>query len=206
MDNLPEWAQALIQAALALVAPVFWIAVLAWSVRREPRRLRNGFFLIFAILAIVGLLMDAVGAFDVAQTVAPGVSSAAIAVVVAGAAVLPFALIANGITMVRRESRSLGNLLSLVVGLAILFSPALLTLPFLHYSWWTLGFVALVGLSAATLGYLFLGFVAFTMLYSSVGRRARGNAVIVLGAQVIRGRVPPLLAGRLTAGVAAARR
>ncbi len=204
---MPDWMATALQVVLGIIVPLFWLALLWWSVRREPRRLRNGFLLIFAVMAAVGLLGDAVGLLDIGRALNDGFSQAWILLLIIGAAGLPFALIANGITMVRRESRSLGNMLTLLAGIAILVAPALLLLPVVvHYSWVTLGLVTLIGSLALTAGYLFLGFLAYTLLYAQVAKRATGNAVIVLGAQVIGTRVPPLLAGRLTAGVEAAER
>lgn len=206
MTELPLWASVPIQIAISLVGPLFWLGLLWLSMRREPRRLRNGFLLLFAISACTGWLGAALGSFEVGRGVGAGLIIFFGLVSVVGALALPLLLIANGITMIRRESRSLGNALTLITGVGLVLSPFILVLPLLHYDWWILALVALLGAVAVTLGWLFLGFLSYSLLYIWWARRSRGNAVIVLGSQVKGNRVPPLLAGRLTAALEAGHR
>lgn len=195
-----------LQVLATLAVPSLIVAGLIWSVRTDPRRLRNGFLLIMAADSLVGLLAQALGSLGPGRLFLDGFSLGLLVVLVPVALLLPLALIANGVTMVRRESRSLANLLSLVVGIALAIGPFLLTIPLVNYVWWTIAPVFLLGTVALTLGFWFLGFFAYSLLYTWLVRRARGNAVIVLGAQVVGDRVPPLLAGRLSAAIDAADR
>ncbi|WAP51788.1 YdcF family protein [Arthrobacter sp. ATA002] len=105
--------------------------------------------------------------------------------------------------MLRRESRSLGNLLSLLAGLTLLVLPIVVVWLLRHENSVT-GTLA-VGLLTlqACVGLLFLVFAAHTAAYAFIARRAPAQAVIVLGAGLLAGRVPPLLAGRLQQAITA---
>lgn len=120
--------------------------------------------------------------------------------------ILRIFLLINGVMMLRRESRTLGNMLSLLAGLAML---ALSMLPqfSLPQDWPPQAQLAVAGLYlvlVAMVGYVALCFVVFagtSWLYRRLPRRVRPDAVIVLGAGLLDGdRVPPLLAGRLAKG------
>lgn len=204
--HLPAWIPSVVSAVTALIWPVLWCTVLVRAVRRDPRRLRIGLYLLLAVSAIITLIIEGIGLLEAGPTVLEWTTAIWLVLLLLGTMALPLALIANGVTMIRRESRSLGNLLSLLVGIALLGSPAILLFPLVHYAWWTLTVSAVAGGLIVTVAYLFLIFVAYTCVYALLGRGFRGHAVIVLGAQVPGGRVPPLLAARLRAGLAAARR
>ena len=102
-------------------AAVFAVLYVA-SRRRDARRLRNGVFLVSAIAcALVALLSEA------SRTTPFTVLLAAFGTVLL-VGVLGVLLVGNGITMLRLEGRSLGNLLSLFAGVAILVLPVLAVL------------------------------------------------------------------------------
>ena len=117
--------------------------------------------------------------------------------------VLMVFLLVNGVMMWRRESRTLGNMLSLLAGLAMLGLTLLPQLTWPH-DWPIQVQAALTGLYLcimALAGYVALCFVVFagtSWLYRRLPLRFRPEAIIVLGAGLLGGdRVPPLLAGRL---------
>jgi uncharacterized SAM-binding protein YcdF (DUF218 family) len=113
--------------------------------------------------------------------------------------ILTLALLANGLVMYRREARTLGNLLSLVVGLVIvamtwtmngIFGSGYVNL-YLGWGWISVAMV---------LGYFAVAFVVYLVaswLYSVVPTRIVPDYGIVLGARLIDGKVPPLLRSRL---------
>ena len=128
---------------------------------------------------------------------------------VIGYPVLAFFLIANGVVMMRRESRSLGNLLSLLTGLGMLLWPlvplaiGLLDLP--DGVLIVLGSLAtLIGGLGAYAGLCFMIFLSAAVAYRKIPGGFPVQHVIVLGSGLIGDRVPPLLAARLDAGIAAA--
>jgi uncharacterized SAM-binding protein YcdF (DUF218 family) len=120
-----------------------------------------------------------------------------------GLALLPLLLIVDGVLMLRRESRSLGNALSLLAGLSMIGLPIAVVALLRHEN--TVTGALAVGLLTAQVcaGLLFLVFAVQTALYARVARRADAHAVIVLGAGLVEGQVPPLLAARLRRAIKA---
>ncbi len=123
-------------------------------------------------------------------------------VVVVSYPVLTIFLILNGITMLRREQRSLGNALSLLAGLGMIGLAVLGALAPQSSStspWVPLRLAALmfVELLAGWVAICFMAFGLSSLLYRWMPVRQRPDAIIVLGSGLIDGRVPPLLAGRL---------
>ncbi|MBB4685651.1 YdcF family protein [Amycolatopsis jiangsuensis] len=171
--------------------------VLVFVVRfvREPRRLGNAVWFAIALLFTGMWLFSLLQHAGWAQTVVILVCVAAAAL---AALLLPWALIANGVVMLRREGRRPANLLSLLAGLAMLgvFALTVSGLFFAKQPWLrTLAVSAL--LVAGYVAFVFTGLVLYSVLYSRLSRRARAGAVIVLGSGLLGDRVPPLLASRL---------
>lgn len=188
--------------ALIFGAGLSWVAV--HRTRTEPRRLSNGVWIVAAFVVAVG----AISSFDGrvaglvgALTWLPLLLSPLLLLV------LIVMLSVNGARMLRREGRSLGNLLSLVVGLLL---TALAALPFVAMLVQSDAFLAValfLALGAAYLGAAFVVFLGYSWLYARLVRGAVGTWVIVLGSGLSGGRrVPPLLASRIRAGLAAAQR
>lgn len=192
-----------ISAGIALVFFLLFVA----SRRRDARRFRNGVFLLmaggFAVVALSGLL---VAAFP------PLVFVFVIAAVLVPVLVLALAVfaIANGVTMLRSEGRSLGNLLSLLVGVGLVLVPvAAVSVVVVGQASRSaaLGDVALgIGIAITFVaGYAALTFAAFTLwslVYARPRVREQPDALIVLGSGLIRGEVPPLLRSRLDRALA----
>nr|BFF18069.1 YdcF family protein [Promicromonospora thailandica] len=115
---------------------------------------------------------------------------------------LGVALVLNGLTMLRRERRSLGNMLSLLAGVAVLgvIGVGVLSVA----TGWLLPAVVLL-LFAAPIEYVGFGFAVYlgwSFVYARLARRAPDPvAVVVLGSGLIRGQVPPLLGQRVALGV-----
>ena len=120
---------------------------------------------------------------------------------VAGVA-LGVALVINGMTMRRRERRSLANKLSLLVGVAILGVIAVGVLA-VWTGWLQLAAMLLLLVApVAYIGSAFAAFLGWSFVYARLARRAATPAaVVVLGSGLVGGRVPPLLAQRVALGV-----
>ncbi|MFI9321918.1 YdcF family protein [Kitasatospora aureofaciens] len=118
-----------------------------------------------------------------------------------GTVALVWFLLANGVTMIRKEGRRPANLLSLLAGLGIIAVIALLVAAIATRSP-RLGILA--GTAVLVVGYvsfLFVCFVGYAFLYGRHRPRGDVDFVIVLGSGLIGGeRVPPLLASRLIRG------
>ncbi|WP_313823095.1 ElyC/SanA/YdcF family protein [Citricoccus sp.] len=165
--------------------------------RTEPRRLRAAVVLLVGAWLAWGAVVEVIGYFS------PEVQSLISLVLLA----LPFSvlvlagfLIRNGVQMVRREGRSLGNLLSMLAGLALLVLPvaAFLLVATLHPV--GIGAAALAFFVSAQVGLSFVTFLVFTVLYARREPRPGADAVVVLGSGLIQGKVTPLLASRLDRG------
>lgn len=115
-----------------------------------------------------------------------------------------------GITTIHRESRSVANMVSLFVGVALLFLPATLVLLepeavvrddlayHLEYGI-HLGLLLVV----TYIAYCFGIFAVASVAYHFRRPRPGAAAIIVLGSGLVDGEVPPLLAGRLRRSVQA---
>ncbi|WP_324615176.1 YdcF family protein [Nesterenkonia sedimenti] len=181
---------------------------LYWFFQRQDRRmLRNGVLLLagvaFSLVGVVELLWHLLGEVEATAWVTGYTSPLALAVL-AGLVVLPVGFIAlvvflliNGVTMLRREGRSPANLLSLVVGVALLLAPVV-------FIWLFISDTA-VGVSLAVLVFFGLGYLSacfvvilvYAWVYGRAAAKQVPQAIIILGAQIIEGQVPPLLRSRL---------
>ncbi|MFJ9338098.1 YdcF family protein [Streptomyces sp. NPDC101733] len=110
-------------------------------------------------------------------------------------------LVANGVTMVRKEGTRLPNLLSLLAGLGVFAMIALLFVVGRTDSVLLTGAVATLALVAAYVAFVFLSFLGYAFLYGRIKVRGEVDHVVMLGSGLIGGdRVPPLLASRLRKG------
>jgi uncharacterized SAM-binding protein YcdF (DUF218 family) len=185
------------------VALVVAFAVSLW---RDPRKFRLGVYLLLFIwmTAMVVYQRLSIQLTEWNAYASPYFTLGSFLLVLTVVVVLGCFLVLNGLTMARRESHRLANLLSLFFGLAIL-------------AFVTLGAAAVVTDSqelilwylaaALPVGYLGFGFTAFLLyagLYLFFTRRLfrHPDAVVILGAGLIQGRIPRLLANRLDRGQA----
>lgn len=175
---------------------VVWLVAFCVSFLRDRRRLRNGVYLVLA------LGFFALGALVALGTAEPKAAAIPILGLTALVPLMILALagflIANGVTMLRREGRSPGNLLSLLVGLGIVGLIGATGFA------WLLGDRVLFALSLSALavaGYLsfvFCCFLLYSVVYGRIRHRRKVDFVVVLGAGLLEGtRVSSLLAGRL---------
>ncbi|GAB2719142.1 YdcF family protein [Kitasatospora kifunensis] len=183
-----------------LLAALLGIAFVV-RVRRERRRFGNGVLLGLSLCCLSLGLLGELSRFPLRA----GRLVLAMLPTLVGLSVLATAilLVANGVTMVRREGSRLPNLLSGLAGLGI-FALLALLLAAVHLDSRPLRVVAVVLLLiAGYLGFLLLCFVGYAFLYSRLIGRREVDFVVVLGAGLVDGaRVPPLLAARLERGLA----
>jgi uncharacterized SAM-binding protein YcdF (DUF218 family) len=194
------------------VVPGFFTLVLAVSgvvlARRDPRRLLPGVLLALAVSSLVGWAVGSVlelgatlaGLDEQTRNLVGGLLLLAVPLV-AGVA-LGVALVANGVTMLRRERRSPANMLSLLAGVAVL-GLLVLGAVAIRAGWSELaGLLLLLVAPVAYLGSAFAAFLGWSLVYARLARRAPAPAaVVVLGSGLVKGRVPPLLAQRVALGV-----
>jgi uncharacterized SAM-binding protein YcdF (DUF218 family) len=185
---------------LVRVLPVYLAAAVlvlfVAGVLRDPRSFSN------AVLLGSGLALGALGAADrLAEATGPAARLLALALgllVAFGPVLVASYLVLNGITMVRRESIRLANLLSLLAGLAIFGLLGLMIATLLARSPdLTVSFV-ITALLSGYISFLLVSYVIYAFVYSRITGLRRADFVVVLGAGLHAGdRVPPLLASRL---------
>ncbi|MGK4580085.1 YdcF family protein [Kitasatospora sp. HPMI-4] len=187
---------------LVLAVPGLFLLLFLIGVLRDRRRFGNAVHLGLFVISLPVIL------FPARDHLSPVVVVLLAAVVLLapslGTLVLAVLLILNGRTMLRKEGRSLTNLLSLLVGLGILGLVALMAQAALIHSRALEVLTGTLLLVTAYVSFLFVCFVGYAFLYGRYGRlTAAGKAdfVVVLGSGLIGGsRVSPLLASRLERG------
>jgi len=191
------------QGMLAVYLAVAVFAIFVLSVLRDPRSYRNavllGLCLAFGALAALVAAHQAPGApGDLAQLIVVALAL----LVVFGPILVAGYLVLNGITMARRESIRLGNLLSLLAGIGIF---ALIGLTFFTtfqtrhtaLDMFTITIVLLSGY----VSFLLVSYVCYAFVYGRMTALRGADFVVVLGSGLLGGdRVPPLLASRLDRG------
>jgi len=181
--------------AVLLVISLGFLAAAILGYRADRTALRNG---VFGVVGLVGLVEWVGLALDWPSLTLLIVGVASVLLVVS-LPVLVVALLANGLVMFRREARTLGNLLSLLVGIGLVGLAVSMTKIFgqeninlvLAWLWF---FVAAV---AAYASVAFLLYLLMSWLYSAVPSQLTPRYGIVLGSRLIHGKVPPLLRARL---------
>jgi uncharacterized SAM-binding protein YcdF (DUF218 family) len=190
-----------------LVVAVGLLVVFLVRIRREPRRIGNGVFLVLGLLFLAAwpLTSSSEETRDLVLTVAI-LLSPLFAIVVA------VFFIANGYLMLRREGKRLANALSLVAGIGILtlFGGVVAAVVTAVNSdddeTWLVVALGSVVLLAGYAGFTFTVFLIYSVIYGRIPQSPGHNAIVVLGASVRDGRVRPLLASRLDRAVESYRR
>lgn len=187
--------------SLVLTCLAVWLFRRSYA--RDRRQLRNGFY-----LACVVWFAIATGAEFATYAGWPIEIVLLLLIALLPLCVLVLAgfLVANGVTMVRKEGRGLGNLLSLFAGLALFTVPAVAVALVLTASPIGVGIAGLLFVVTAYLGVFFVVFLGYALFYSRSVRVKNPAAIVVLGSGLINGEVPPLLRSRIDRAIEVWRR
>ncbi|MDN6328177.1 MAG: YdcF family protein [Brachybacterium sp.] len=183
----------------ALIGAAFWWGLYLLVFHRDRRRVRNGVLLLIALYSSLSALTLLV------ETTLPLGDLLMLGVVLLellGAIGLGVFMVWNGLTMVRKEGRSLGNLLSGLAGLALLGAPVASAALMATLTPLGLGAGALLALISLHLGLAFLVFLCASVPYQLFPKKLPTEGVIVHGSGLVRGRVSRLLRNRLDRAVA----
>ncbi|MGY0490311.1 YdcF family protein [Streptomyces sp. WG-D5] len=181
---------------LVYAPAVLFFLMFCFGVVRERRRFSNAVLLgLSAVFALAPWVLELVReGRELNRTVVVLLVALAMLCV----AVLAGFLIANGVTMLRKEGRSPANLMSLLAGAALAGLLVLLVVALIRQ---TRTLLVVAGTAMALAGYiafLFLCFIVYAFLYGRLHLRRRTDYVVVLGSGLVNGStVPPLLASRL---------
>jgi uncharacterized SAM-binding protein YcdF (DUF218 family) len=180
------------------IAVVVFLVFLA-GVIREPRSLGN------AVLLGLALSLGALGAAEhLART--PGRPAHLLLLmlllaVVLGPLLIGCFLVANGVTMIRRESLRPGNSLSLIAGAAVFLVIGLDVVADRAGDLKLSLFAVVANLVFGYVSFLLVSYVLYAFLYGLLAPTGRADFVVVLGSGLRPdGAVPPLLANRLERG------
>lgn len=196
--NLTSVVSGIYEAAQMFLPVVIcsWALFLVFTLK-WPQKFFNSFILMWCLFITAFMLLCMFGENrGIAMVIA-------FLVVVLGLLLVPFLLMYNGIRMIRKESRSLGNLLSLLLGFVILAGEAacmVFTLqgalsekhPILMFIAW------LFGNSVFYISCIILAFVIYILFIQFMPYRKRFDYVVIHGCGLIRGeRVSKLLSNRV---------
>ncbi|MGL5405795.1 MAG: YdcF family protein [Propionibacteriaceae bacterium] len=179
---------------------IFAFLLIAWSAflyLRDARGWVNAMPLMagLAIIGFVGLTSGALGPLSIVFLLALLLSPLAILI-------LMVALLCNGVVMIRREGFGVTSLLSFAAGLWILalYAGGILFITLKCGPFWLFLWITLVMVTAYP-AFALISFLVSAWLYSRRREPAAEHDIIVLGSSVASGKVPPLLAARLDAGI-----
>ncbi|MEU8433423.1 YdcF family protein [Streptomyces sp. NPDC029216] len=183
----------------AFVLPALFFLALCVSVFKDRRRFRNAVLFGLTFVTLSAALLFQVTALP--PWAALTIVALAFAAPALGTMAIGGFLIANGVTMIRKEGRRPANLLSMFAGLGIFGMIALLiAVPMFHSTLLT-GLAATLTVVVAYVSFVFLCFLGYAFLYGRIKVRGDVDHVVMLGSGLIGGdRVPPLLASRLRKG------
>ncbi|MFL6110493.1 MAG: YdcF family protein [Catenulispora sp.] len=173
--------------------------LLADSVLRDPRRFRNAVYLgLTLVFLALGLLVG------LSRSSGPGRELAVVAVAVLptlGLAALVTFLILNGMTMLRKEGRTVANLLSLLCGIGIVGLVGLLVVAVVTRHHVVTELAAAAMLVVCYIAFLFFCYLTYAFVYRRMPIPRAADFIVVLGAGLMGGRrISPLLASRLQRG------
>lgn len=182
----------------------FWGGLFAYSMYRDRSRYRNVVLLLLTGMSVLGFIYS-LFSFEVSGVLV------LITTVLVGLAflILPFFLFVNGLYMIKREGRSLGNLLSFLLGLILIAGElsfflwffGLLVVPELGVNMSALvrysPYFAVFGLSSGYLSVTFVSFLLYCLFLQIIPHRRDFDYVIIHGAGIKKdGTVTKLLADR----------
>lgn len=184
---------------MTVIIAIEILVVLAatWVTWREPRRAANAPLIGLSVLVLIG--STALG------TMQADPATIGLAFVLALSPVwlvaLILVLLISGVKTMRREGRSLGNLLAGAAGLGLI---GLLIGCFWLVDLgtvWSLALGAWFLLTAGWFGFLFVSMVGYQWLYSVIAARRRPDYLVALGAGLVDGKVGRLLGNRVRLAV-----
>ena len=189
----------LVHGVVILGCAVLYVA----SSRTEPRRWRNGVFLLGIALTVLDavemLLLDGLAPASGWRSAVP------LALPWLAATVIGILLVVGGVRRRSREGRSPGTVLSFVLGVGMT-GASWLGLSLLLSGTTGPGVVAIVVLLLPCYGSLaLLSYLAYCLDYARRRKRPAPAAIVVLGSGLVGGQVTRLLARRLDAALAVRR-
>jgi uncharacterized SAM-binding protein YcdF (DUF218 family) len=176
-----------------LLVGVVLLGVFAVRFGMDRRRLGHGVLLLLGAGFVGAWAVGRVAEGDLPVVLAPllVLLSPLLVLVLAGLS------IANGAQLVRREGWRLPNLLPLGLGFGLLVPYVVLALALVTENRWLVVLLASLTMAISYVGFLFAAFLLYSLCYGLLSYRPEMDAIVVHGAGLVDGEVPPLLAARL---------
>lgn len=190
-----------------LLACAALVVVLAASIRRDPRWSGNAFLLTTAATGVLFALAVGGGGLGIGALVG-GMLLLLVVLSPLLLAVLVLFLVTNGIRMLRRRGRRLLHVLSLLIGVAVLVIgvAGIAGIITAHGGSWRLSALLFVFLLCCWAAFILVSFLVYTIVYPQFTVRTAADYVMVHGCRLASGEAPPMLRGRVDAGIAHWRR
>jgi len=186
-------------SVLLVALGVLFAAASVAGRRHDARMLRNGVALTASVaLGVPGLL----GLASQVTPVAGLVLGLLVLLLPLAIVVVGVGLVVNGVTMLRREGRSLGNQLSLLAGLGVFALPVAAVVLVVASGWVGLSIAVLLFFASAYASAALLSFAVYSVVYGRMRHDVRPAAVVVHGSGLVGGELTPLLRGRVERGLA----
>lgn len=186
---------------LAVPCLLLW-GILAASLALDRSRFRNCIYLLLSLVTTAPLLCALAGSHEV------GTARALSIIAFTALLSVPVILIGNGVTMYRREGRSLANQLSLLLGIVVAIGELCTFLFYIFPIFWSEGnwqfitagmrVLLFISMSVTYVSIVFAAFMGYTVLLQLIPPKRDFDYVIIHGAGLLRGKeVSKLLADRI---------
>ena len=183
-----------------LLFPLCSFLIFALSYRYNKTRVLNGFlFNLFLVVSGGYLLYNFYITKNAVALLLLGIIAlVSIFLIVFGLISLVIFLYWNAIIVLRRESHSLANLLTLILAIVLTFVLLIDQFQVINLPDWLMSLFSILPLSLTYFAFIFLNFLTVSILYQFNHPRFNQDFIIVLGAGLIDGeKVSPLLAKRI---------
>ncbi|MFC6181280.1 YdcF family protein [Lactiplantibacillus daowaiensis] len=204
MSNAAVWVPIPAEAYWAWVVPITFGVIFGWRYHHDKVRLSNGiWFSLFFYSLMAVLAMTILGTNNHPLIIVSVAIFVLILMVIGAVFVLQaFLLLWNAWLMWKRESHTLANMLTLILGVAILVLPLLASAISSHVPPVVSSFMAIFpNLVIFYVAFWFYNYLTMLVIYQFNHPRYIQDYIIVLGAGLLHGdQVSPLLAQRIMRG------
>ena len=169
---------------------IAWGTIFLWSYRIEPRRFRNAFFFFFLCASALGALSVQLNEWWISLPIA--------LVLMLSPFITIVFLLANEVSLVRREGFSLSHALPLLFACAIIaWFCALPVALASDMPGVLIGFVLALTVCGAWFFLSFTALLLYSWFYRALPRKRRYDFIVIHGAGLIGEELTPLLRGRV---------
>lgn len=182
---------------LSLIIGIILLIILVFGILKEPRNFINVILLVlsgsFLFIGLANLLSESEKMYIIPIILA-------FCLIPIGMLIISVFLIINGFIMIKKEGKSLKNLLSLFAGIGIIIGMCAGVFYIISYKLNTITYVilALIIIFATYFSSTFLGFFIYSILYSIIPKKLKCDYIIIHGCGLSKGEeVTPLLKNRI---------